>query len=507
MLQSLQLGPWFGGVRYDLPVEEVGPYELSDMQNAHIGTAGELTMPSGTLSYESAAALTSAPTLTMAFEFEKDASTTYVVIAAGAALYYYNSGWSAITGATTLTAGDDNTWERVNCNGTFVMTNGVDTDAIKWTGTGNATTLDDDARFTKAKHCAWFDNRLFMGNVNGATGRLWYSDTADIETWGATSYYNFGGIITGLVPAQNALVVHTTDGLYTLIPTGNATLPYHPQKRTDKAGIDGRSCVALPDDSQLMILKDGVYLWEGGAVLRKVSLALDGRGGYWSKLDPDRLSKAFAVRLPQTSVVAFALPYKGTATSQTNMNHIMYYDYRRRTQINGKDVGIWYGPDTGFERNCAALIDDKLHMGDFDGYLWDHDAETYAWNSGPIASFFETGAPPPLGADVSVGWVSARHFYKATGSIDVTVLQKAANIAGDAQTLTLDGTTLELPGAIPAYITDPIQTYKDLPLLGYGPQCSLRYSLTAASAEFELRRANLWWDGPERATETPLSDE
>lgn len=504
MLQSLQIGPWTGGLRTDIPVEEVAAHELSAMQNAHIGTAGEVFTPPGAASYGSAAALATGPTLTMAFEFKKDASTTYVLIAAGAALYKYSSGWSAITGTTTLTAGDDNVWEQVNCNGTFVMTNGVDTDAIKWTGTGNAAALDDDARFSKAKHCAWFDNRLWMGNVNGATGQLWFSDTADIETWGATSYFNFGGIITGLVPTQNSLSVHTTDGLYTLIPTGNATLPYHPQKRTDKAGLSGLSCVALPDDTQLMILGDGVYQWEGGATLRKVSPQLDGRTGYWSKLNPDRLFRAFAVRLPNTSIVAFALPY---GSSQTNMNHVMFYDYRRLTKINGELVGTWFGPDTGWERSCAAVIDGKLHMGDFDGYLWDHEANTYSWGGNSISSFFETGAPPAYRFDVTVAWISGRHHILATGDYSLSVLQKGREIQGELQLLDLSGNTLTLPDDIPGLISDPIQTSQDLPLLDSAPQCSIRYSMIAVGQEYEVRRADLWWDGPERTTQPNTVDE
>ena len=39
---SIQLGPWHGCVRYDLPAEEVGVNEISDMQNTRIGQAGEV---------------------------------------------------------------------------------------------------------------------------------------------------------------------------------------------------------------------------------------------------------------------------------------------------------------------------------------------------------------------------------------------------------------------------------------------------------------------------------
>ena len=269
-VDSIQYGPW-RTVRYDLPVEDCALSELSDMENARIGTGGEVEPRQGTLSYKSAAALGGTPTLNLSVEFRPDASTTEVVIAAGAVLYKYSSGWSDITGGVTVTAGDDNTFEWADANGTLVITNGVDTDAKKWTGSGNFSVLDDDARFTKGKHIAWFDNRLWIGNVNGATGQLWYSDIADIETWAVTSFFNFGGIIRGLVPTQNALTVHTTDGIYTLSPTGNSVNPFIPNQRTGSnqdrplAAADGRSIVALPNDVQLMVPDDGIYEWTGGA--------------------------------------------------------------------------------------------------------------------------------------------------------------------------------------------------------------------------------------------------
>ncbi len=503
MLDSIQLGPWYGGTRYDIPTEECARDELSDGQNIRLDSGGSASLRPGILSYKSEAAIGSSPTLTMVFEYDVDADTTQVVLVADAAMYKYSSGWSAITGGTTITAGDDNTFERVNANGTFVQTNGVDTDAIKYTGTGNASALDDNARFSKGKHIAWWDNRLWILNVDGATGQLWYSDTADIETYGATSFYNFGGIGLGLMPTQNSMCVHTTDGIYTLIPTGSATNPYHPQKRTDEAALDGRGIVALPGDSQLMILKDGVYEWSGGAVLRKVSLALDGEDGYWANLNPDRLHKALAMRVPKRDYVVFALPY---GSSQTNMNHLMFYDYRRRTVINGEDVGIWFGPDVNFERFCGAVIDNKLHLGDDAGTLWDHEDATKSDNGGSIVSFFETGAPAPLGGDVTVGWVNGRHYYDSKGDYTLNVLQRGAEIRGEVQQLDLSGNTLTLPAAIPGYISDPGQYPQDLPLLDYSPQTSILYSMNAAGQDFTMRRCQLWYDGPSRSTKGKSTD-
>jgi len=475
---TIQYGPWDGGVRYDRPVEDLAPSEMGDMQNVRIGSAGEARRRNGSASYQSAAAIASTPTVTMAAEFKPNSSTTYVVIVCGAAIYKYSSGWSAITGAVTVTAGDDNTFEWVNANGTLVATNGVDTDAWKWTGTGDATVLDDDARFTKGKHIAWFDQRLWIGNVNGATNQLWYSDTLDIETWGATSFYNFGGEILALVPAQNALVVHTTDGIYTLIPTGNATVPYQRQVRTQQGAADGRSTVALPGDIELFVRPDGIYRWEGGAEIVKISTQLD--GDYWPSLNSARFSKTFAVYYPKNNEVWFALPY---GAAQSAMNHVMVYNttYDR-----------WHGPYTGWTRACGALIDGKPHLGDLDGILWDSDTGN---NDGvsAIDAWFTTAAPAPYGGSVRTRWLYARNYFDGQGDYSVTVTQDAGGLVGTTRSLSIRGNSFTLgTDYLGIGVLGSIRMlFRDTDLTGYDPHSSLKYSMNALNQTFTFRHVHL----------------
>jgi len=477
--EALQLGPWPGGVRYDIPVEEVAAHELSSMENVRIGTGGQAESRMGTLSYESVAAIAGTPTLTMAAEYMVDATTTQVVIVAGAVIYYYNSGWTDITGTVTATAGDDNTWEWINANGTLVATNGVDTNAFKYTGTGNASDLDDDARFTKGKHIEWFDNRAWIGNVNGATNQVWYSDTADIETWGDTSFFNFDGIIQGLRAAQNYISVHTTTGIYVLRPTGNASLPYSSQKLTSEAGLDGRSIVAIPGDKQYMVRRDGIYSWWGNAELTKVSDQLD--GGYWPNLNKARLHKSHATYYPQENEIWFFLPH---GAAQTNMNHVMVFNILSET---------WYGPYKGWERNCSTLIDDVVHAGDFGGFLWDHD-EGDDDNGTAIAATFQTGAPAAIAPDVRTRFLNARHYYDAKGSYTIEISQQSADLVGTSANLPLKGTGFTLDEDLldnGITLSEIRQESAGTKLSGYAPQCSLQYTMNAADQSFIIRKAIL----------------
>lgn len=477
--ETIQFGPWNSGVWYSRTPEDCPPDGLTLMTNMRIGSSGEVKTRPGNASYLSQSALAGTPTITAHGQFDVDASQEEEFLIAGAAIYKYSSGWSDITGATTITAGDDNTFQWVNANGTLILTNGVDTDALKWTGTGNAAALDDNGRFTKGNHIAWFDNRLWIGNVNGATGQLWYSDIGDIETWGATSFYNFGSPITGLQPTQNALTVHTEDGIFTMISTGSATLPYQRQQRTTRAGLGGRSIIPLTGSEQLFVQTDGIYRWAGGADVEKISYQLDGVG-YWNTINTARLKHSHGVYYPKENEVWFALPY---GAAQTNMNHIMVYNTR---------FNCWSGPWSGFTRNTSALIDNKPHMGGFDGLLYDMDTGT-SDNGTAISWDFETAATPPMGSDVRLRWLYARTFVDAAGDYSCTVTQDSSGLTGTTESLNLLTDTFTLGTSVLGVGTlgSLRMVAKETRLAGYDPHTSLKYSSSGLDQPATFRRTHL----------------
>ena len=140
--------------------------------------AGAVEKRKGYASYEGVAAITGTPTITGVHDYAYNSTSNYTVITAGATIQYYNSGWQAITGSVTITAGDDNnfefvtTGEKESSNNRMVAVNGVNP-PIEWAGSGNLAALDLDSRFTTASHVAWWDNRLWLGNTNANANRVW----------------------------------------------------------------------------------------------------------------------------------------------------------------------------------------------------------------------------------------------------------------------------------------------------------------------------------------------
>ena len=500
--ETIKYGPWPQGVRYDLPPEDIAPNGLRQMENARLTAAAAIEKALGTASYQSLAAIAGTPTFTAAGEFQIPGGSKKVFAVAGAKFYEYSSGWVDRTGAVTITAGDDNTFEWVVAYDHVVLTNGVDA-PFKWTGSGNATVLDVDSRFTTAEHVAFFDNRLWMGNVDTNYDRYWYSNIGDIETWDVLNFNNLGSPIGALQANQNVLAFHTDDFISIAIATGNAVRPYQVQQRTSSdprnpqtgGSISGRAVVTIPGNAQLFPQDDGIYMWAGGDRIEKVSHALD--LGYWDTINMSRLGQSFAVFYAQESEVWFWLPY---GVGQQNMNHIMVMSTKFRYQdpATGEPRFAWYGPLTGntsaFERNCGAIIDNKPHAGGFAGKLLNHaPANTFNQEGAAYTSYFETAAPAPLGSDVDLRWLYAKTYYDALGDYTVTINQESQGVGVNSGTLATTGgggqlDTFELD-------VDTLGTVrmvsKDNDLRGYDPHSSLKFTNNSADETYRIRRTHL----------------
>ena len=492
---DIQYGPWTGGVWYSRPEEDVAVEEISAMENTRIQAAGAVEKRLGTASYKSAANISLDPTLTMCAQFTVPPSTEYVVIVAGTAIYKYASGWSPITGSVTVTAGDDYTfeWAADEGSGTLFATNGYDV-PFKWTGSGNAAVVDVDSRFDRADHVAHWDNRVWWGSTGTDYDRLWFSDTADIDTVGATSFYQFGHRITALVSTRNALSVHTSGGIFTMVPTGNSQIPYQQQQRTSRAALHGRAVVVLPGDRQLMVREDGIYEWDGGDDVEKKSFALD--LGYWPHLNDSRLVESFSLYYPAEAEAWFWVPY---GTGQTEMNQIIVYSDRH---------DCWFGPYSGsgayFDRNCAALIDQTPHAGTLDssgdigGKLEDHaPANTYnddddTSDGTAIRAYFRTGAPAPSGSAERVRWLYSRTYFDATGDYNITVNQESSGISGTTRTLNVAGGGFILNSS--KTDEEELGTVRmlaqDLDMSEYDPHSSLKFTNNSRDELFRIRRTH-----------------
>ena len=491
---DIQLGPWGtdGGVRYDLAVEDVSETEISSMENMRINSAGAVETRLGTKSYQDANNDGFTTTLTLCAEFTSNPDTDHVVIAAGTELYKYSSGWSSIKGSLTLTAGDDNTFEWCDADGTIYAINGADV-PFKWTGTGNAAAAGISSRFSDAEHIAYWDNRVWYGNADTDYDKLWHTDIAAHDTIGSSSFYLLGSKITGLRPSKDFLAIHTRDGIHTLRSTGNSTIPYQLAPMTSLATVCGRGIVSLPNDDQLFIRKDGIYRWDGGERAVKISYPLD--LGYWPDVNASRLEKAHALYYPAESEAWFWLP-RGSSVKNSQ---IMIYSDRHE---------VWFGPYTGndtyFDRNCSALIDEKPHAGtysasgDIGGKLEDHAPGSHysddddTSDGTTISHYFRTGSPSPNSSAERLRWRYARTYFDSLGDFNVDVTQESSGVNGTTDKLsTVGGFTLDTDLTDRAELGSVRMLSQDTEMSEYDPHSSLKFSNDILNDRMRIRRTHL----------------
>lgn len=488
-VQAIDYGPFDGGVVYSRAVEDIELNELSSMENARLGMGGFVEKRRGFSKYQSLAALAGTPTITACGEFHEPGQAEIDFIVAGAAFYEYSSSaWTDKTGGITITAGDDNVFEWARAHNKLILTNGVD-GVIKWTGAGdNIANITMPGSAVRASHCAYWDNRLWLGNTEDDDDRTWYSDNDDVDAWGANSSYDYGAPVTGLEPFQNSLSVHTEDGIWTLTPTGNAEHPYSKQQRVGSnpnlpvqgGAVSGRAILSLPDNRQIYIGRNGVYQWTGGDEIEKISGALD--IGYWPELNASRLQYSFAIFFALHNEAWFFLPY---GSSQTKMNHVMIYN---------TEMEVWFGPYTGFTRSCAAIIDDLPHAGGFGGLLYNHwTSDTYNDDGTAISSYFRTGAPPPEEEHTTRNrWLYARTYFDNTGDYDVTVEQESSGVAGSSQTINVSGGGAALDGfELDVSTLGTLRMLsQDSELTGYDPHTSLKYINNNSDEFYRVRHVH-----------------
>jgi hypothetical protein len=488
---TVQYGPFFGGVRYDRAVEDIENEEISSMENTRVGAGGYVESRPGTVSYGSASAVTGNPTVTALGEFHVPGGTTSVFSVMGGKFYEYSSGWVDRTAAITITAGDDNTFEWTRGHANLLLTNGTTDGVKKWTGTGtNITNITMPASATTGNHIAYWDDRAWIGGTEDNDDRLWRSGNDDPNTWGVTDFHTFGSPITGIQPFQNSLSVHTEDGIWTLIPTGNAQIPYQQEQRVGnnpdlplQGGTrSGRVLLSLPNNTQLFILDDGIYQWDGGDEINKISGALD--LGYWPKLDKSRFTQTFAVYYALENEAWFFLPYG--AAGQTNMNHVMIYN---------TELDLWFGPYNNWERNCASIIARIPHAGDFDGRIFDHAPSNTLSDDGAAITprYFVTGAKAPQGPSVRLKWLYAKTYFDSIGDFNVSVEQESSGVVGSTQTINMSGGGFVLDtSALDVGKLDTIRMLgTDSDLTGYDPHSSLKFTNQLVNENFRLRHAHL----------------
>ena len=504
-VQPNLLGPWYAGVDYSKPAEELTPQHVFDMQNMRVGQGGEVAQRDGFQRLvASSLGASNGCTAVGKHKFSSTSSAEYVVCAG--VFYELSSGsWTSRKDTMTMSDDDDYHWSFVNANGTLCGHNGKAGDSIvKWTAAGgNLAALSmGSSSVTRAYHWEWWDGRLWCGNSNQSNDQVNYSSDTDITAWGANDLFFIGEELTGVKAfGRRALALHGENGITLLRTTGNATIPYSKDGVSARGTIAHRTILSVRGrqsaNVQLFVREDGIYAFSGGEA-EKISQSLDGER-FWDTVNRDALATdSFAVAHGDRDEAWFFLP---VGTSQTKANQILIYDYVR---------GIWFGPFVGngatAEWNCAGIIDRIPHTAGFDGYILKLDKTDRLNdedNTG-VSADFTTAAPPPVGIDVTNRWMYAMHSFDIEGNYNVTVSHWGQRTPSQSVTINQGGGYDAIESAFK--IGDSAIAGEDLmatvatKLSGYDSSIQLKYVNSAENEKFTIRRVSAMYAPKGRRT-------
>jgi hypothetical protein len=167
-----------------------------------------------------------------------------------------------------------------------------------------------------AKACAYFDDRLWLGNITEATGtnfpqRIWWSDALDYDRFDPANYIDLPysqGELLAMKPLGPLLVVYFSDTIYLGQPTQIIGRPYEFQElNTNEIGLVSQSALGTYDDGHFFVGQDDIYYLSGSSALQRIG----------APIKSQTVEKTSALNLldyvqvspdPSTESVAFLFP-------------------------------------------------------------------------------------------------------------------------------------------------------------------------------------------------------
>ncbi len=136
--------------------------------------------------------------------------------------------------------------------------------------------------FPRAKFVTFFDNRLFVANLDGNETAIRWSAAAPAQrVWPVINFDNLieddNSPITGLSSLNENVIVFKNDSIWQLISLGDTDIGeavYTPRKIVSGIGAVSNSSIARTPLGLMFLAEDGVYLFTGSPQVQKISVCL-----------------------------------------------------------------------------------------------------------------------------------------------------------------------------------------------------------------------------------------
>lgn len=287
-----------------------------------------------------------------------------------------------ITGAVTITAGQNNQVTFTNFNNIVYMANGVD-NPWEWSGSGNAAAVGGTPPVFKTMLAKW--GRLFGAGHAAAPRTIRFSALNDGETWAAgntapATLSDASGVAEGRDYIQqlghlgDAMFVGLRESIGRVLYTGDATVPFR-YNQLSEFGCEGAHSYVAVGERGYFLSTRGVHVIQPSDILITYeSSEISGRRlrTFWRDLNKSRIQRTYGT-LYRTNDGNTLVIWPLTVGSGTIHDVLLVMDV---TDGPGKErFTTW----SGWDANSMAAVRDtssgveELLFGSTVGFIWEGD--------------------------------------------------------------------------------------------------------------------------------------
>jgi len=360
--KAIPIFDFTGGLNTKSSVTSLELNQSRDIQNINILPNGGFEKRQGNVAFNASAMASSAAVHGLGYYRQSDGDDFLMAIA-GTGVFKSDSldgTMDTITGAVTVTTGQDNIWTHSVLNNLSIFVGGAPDAPIKWNGSGNADVLGGSPPSGAFGLTA--NNRLFIGDTTANPSRIAWSILGNPEDWTGTGsgtqdvQANDGDVLVGAaVHSIDHMLLFKQNSIHDLA-IRTAPFPLFPLFREvgaiSKRGIlnvDGIVYFITPEPR--MKATDGSQIIDFPDTIDNV----------WDSLNPARLKYLHGLYYRRLHQIWWFV----STTSATSHDLVIIWDLKRK---------CWLRHTTGYKMNVSCIAQDRTaYCGAYDGKLYRQD--------------------------------------------------------------------------------------------------------------------------------------
>lgn len=359
--QNVELNDFSGGLNTFDP-EYISPLNQSpDLDNIVILDKG-FKKRNGDSTWNSSAMVSSSTAVQGLGWIQYNSGTQYLNAVAGTK-FFSDVGLAGtmadVTGALTITSGQNNIWVPVNFNNLQIWFGGAPDAPFKYSGTGNGAALGGSPPSASSAFGA--NNRIFALNTTANPSRIFWPVLADPEDWAGAGSGNADvaksdgeGLQCGIVTGPDTAILFKNSSTHLMVLTRQPFPIYQLQKGI---GIAGKNAYAYANGT--------IYFVTPGLRMKSTVDGVNFKtypndiNDIWDSINSNRIQYIQGVYCQPLEWIMFEV---STGSSTTN-NYLIIWDIARECFLRCT---------TGFKANVLGIVQNRrLFAGHYNGKMYE----------------------------------------------------------------------------------------------------------------------------------------